>query len=174
LFFDGITVANPLKMRGKSTPGTQHGRGMMLRRALVVLAAFLVVTGPAVADVSHFKFGILKETSASEYSMAVETTRIPRKLKQSGFRFGVSFDNPGRDQIEWYEVVHLPSPVREVSGDLNRAESRTLRTDMQGGRDQHVVDHFWFDQGDPLGKHRLELIVNGVLKYSVDFEVVDR
>jgi hypothetical protein len=135
----------------------------------------LVAAGvPATADVSRFKFGILKEASNGDYSIAVETTRIPRKLKKTGFRFGIAFDNAARDQIEWYEVVHLPSPTHEVSGNLNRAEARMLRTDKQEGRDQHIVDHFWFDEGDPLGKHRLDLFVNGVLKYSVYFDVVDR
>jgi len=128
----------------------------------------------AETDVKHFKFGILKEMRSGEYRIDVETTRIPRKLKETGFRFGVAFDNPSGKAIEWYEVVHLPSQLREVSGNLRQVNPKAVQTDTRRLTDPHIVDHFWFDKGDPLGKHRLEVYVNGVRRFSVDFEVVEQ
>jgi hypothetical protein len=105
--------------------------------------------------------------------MDVETTRIPQKLKDTGFRFGVAFDNPNRETIEWYEVIRLPSQLREVGGFLHQTNPKTLQSDIQKSDDRHFVDHFWFDKGDPLGKHHVEVYVNGIRKFSIDFEVIE-
>jgi hypothetical protein len=125
------------------------------------------------ADVQEFKFGILKQMQDGSYDMDIETKRIPRRLKESGFRFGIAFDNPGSKYIEWYEVVHLPKPLKQLSGGLLKTGATAVKSDIQAGLDSHVVDQFWFDKGDPLGAHRLEIYVNGAMKFQVDFEVVE-
>ena len=139
------------------------------------LFAMLVLSERTFADelVGHFRFGILRPT-ASGYEMARETTRVPRTLKDTGFRWGLAFDNPGNERIEWYETVRLPSAMIGLSGNFDRSSTlKTLRTQTQISDQRTVVDDFWFDQGDPLGRHRLELYVNGKLRYSVEFEVVE-
>ena len=124
------------------------------------------------ADVQNVRFGILKPLPDGSYEMGLETTHIPMHYKKSGFRFGVSFDNPSADKIEWHEVVRLPKPLKTVSGAFVQSSETALTSPTQAGRDTHVVDNFWFDVGDPLGTHRFELYVNGVLKYSINFDVV--
>ena len=137
---------------------------------LVSLAAF-----PVRADVElrNFRFGILKEVSSNEYRMEKETVRIPRKYKETGFRFGLEFENPDRELIEWFEVVHLPTPLKEATGDTRKVAPRAIQTDRYTSTDLRVVDHFWFDRGDPLGKHRLNVYVNGKARFSVNFEVIE-
>jgi hypothetical protein len=85
----------------------------------------------------------------------------------------VAFDNPSHGTIELYEVVRPPSQLKDASGFLRHTNSSALQSDTQKTEDPHIVDHFWFDQGDPLGKHSFEVYVNGIRKFKVDFEVVE-
>lgn len=147
----------------------------MLRKYLVPLL-FWVAVSPAFAaepNLANFRFGVIRPVEDGVFEFIAETTRIPRRYKATGFRFGVGFDNPQGAMIEWYEIIHLPADMRQVSGNLQRASPRTLQTKTLRSNRTSVVDDYWFDEGDPLGKHRLELFVNGVLRYSVDFEVVE-
>jgi hypothetical protein len=114
----------------------------------------------------------LRTVSDSVFEFVNMTTRIPRRYKDTGFRFGVGFDNPQCIPIEWYELMHLPEPLKAVSGNFQRARRKTMRTKTFRSDQPSVVDDFWFDEGDPLGKHTLELYVNSALRYRVDFEVV--
>ncbi len=75
--------------------------------------------------------------------------------------------------IEWYEQVHLPADLKEVSGELHRTRTRIMRTPTFKDDRPSVVDEFWFDEGDPLGPHRIELFVNGTLLAAFDFVVVE-
>lgn len=146
----------------------------IFEKALLWALLSLAITLPAHAEprIENIKFGILRKMPNGDYSMDIETTRIPRKLKETGFRFGIAFDNPKADTIQWYKLVRLPSPVHEVSGNLRQTSQNMLQSGIRESNQQHVVDHFWFDQGDPLGKHKLELYVNGKRKFSINFEVV--
>ena len=146
----------------------------MIRRRSLVLAASLVAAsavraGPAVTNI---RFGILRTISDGVFDFESETRRIPKRLKASGFRFGVGFDNPSCSPIEWYEIMHLPADTKEVTGNLQRSSASTLRTKTLQSSQSSIVDDFWFDEGDPLGKHTMELYVNGVLQMKIDFEVV--
>ncbi len=146
----------------------------MHRRSFIASSVALLTTsgragsGPA----QNVRFGILRLAANDQYELDQETRRIPKKLKDTGFRFGISFENPSCQQIEWYEVVHLPADVTQATGNMRRDAQRALKTDSQTSDQPAVVDDFWFDDGDPLGRHRLDLFVNGALAYSVEFEVL--
>jgi hypothetical protein len=147
---------------------------MMKKIVMAVVAIVILACGAnAFADVQKFRFGILKMQPDGSYEMDVETKRIPWHLKKSGFRFGIAFDNPGNKYIEWYEVVQFPNAVKQISGDFQKTGKNILKGDIQAASDSHVVDQFWFDEGDPLGMHRLKVYVNGAMKFQVDFEVVE-
>jgi hypothetical protein len=90
----------------------------------------------------------------------------------SGFRFGISFDNPDRKYIEWHEAIHLPGALKQLSGGLQKSGENVVISDLQATTASHIVDQFWFDSEDPLGVHRLEVYVNGAMKFHIDFEVV--
>ena len=145
-------------------------------RRTLLLAAMACATGTASAalpDIVNIRFGIVREISEGIFEFVQQTTRIPRKLKDTGFRFGLGFENPTGEPIEWYELVHLPSELKEVSGNMQRTRNKVMRTLTLKSDQLTVVDDFWFDEGDPLGRHRMELYVNGALRYSVNFTVVD-
>jgi hypothetical protein len=148
-----------------------------IRRRKVLLVAFASIPGVASAAsprIVNIRFGIVREVSDGVMEFVVETARIPRKLKDTGFRFGIGFENPDCVPIEWYEQVHLPSELKEVSGNMQRARNKVMRTRTFKSDQPTVVDDFWFDEGDPLGPHRMELYVNGVMRYAIDFTVVDK
>ena len=96
-----------------------------LRRALLLAALASIVGGVAAAPpkIVNIRFGIVREVSEGVFDFVQETTRIPRKLKDTGFRFGIGFDNPKCESIEWYELVHLPAELKEVSGDMQRTRA---------------------------------------------------
>ena len=119
-----------------------------------------------------YKFGILAQTRDDTWHLEAETTRIPRRYKDSGFRFGLEFTNWDRAPLEWYEVMRLPAETKQATGNFTRSEPRVLRTKPQSSDQERITDDFWFDEGDPLGRHRMELVVNGVQVFAVDFEVV--
>src|SRR5439155_8986593 len=98
------------------------GEAMYRRRTLILTAlACVSVHGNAAAELINFRFGILRTVADGVFEFVSETRRIPLKTKDTGFRFGVGFDNPQCEAIEWYEVMHLPEETREVSGNFQRA-----------------------------------------------------
>jgi hypothetical protein len=140
---------------------------------LALLASLAACSVRAEVELRNFKFGILKEVSPNEYRVDIETRRLPRKYKETGFRFGLEFDNPNREPIEWFEVVHLPAPLQDATGNTRKVAPRAIQTDRYRSSDSRVVDHLWFDMGDPLGKHRMYVYVNGKRRFAVNFEVVE-
>ena len=147
------------------------GRRALLLTAVASIAGVATATPPKIVNV---RFGIVRQVSDGIFEFVEETARIPRKFKDTGFRFGIGFENPDCVPIEWYEQVHLPSELKEVSGNMQRTRNKVMRTRTFRSDQPTVVDDFWFDEGDPLGPHRMELYVNGVLRYSIDFSVVDK
>jgi len=146
----------------------------MIRRRSLVLAASLAAASGVRAEpaVTNIRFGILRTISDGVFDFESETRRIPKRLKASGFRFGVGFENPTCSPIEWYEIMHLPGDTKDVSGNFRRSSASTLRTKTLHSSQASVVDDFWFDEGDPLGRHTMDLYVNGVLQIKLEFEVV--
>jgi hypothetical protein len=139
----------------------------------LLLWVSLISALPAETDAHHFRFGILKPAPRGEWELEAETTTIPRRLKDTGFRFGVSFDNLEGKPMKWYYRMQLPRQLKEFSGGLRQVAPQLIQTDTQRSNQLHVVDDFWFDEGDPLGPHHLELYIGDVRRFSVDFEVVE-
>ena len=141
----------------------------MKRRALAVLLA-----APALAwarSRPRYGFGLLAADGDGGYRLETETARIPRKYKDSGLRFGVEFTNWDRLPLDFYWVIHFPQDVAQATGNLTRVEPRTLRTKTMQSDADRITSDFWFDPGDPVGRHRFELVVNDARVYAIDFDV---
>lgn len=104
--------------------------------------------------------------------MDVETRRIPRRMKETGFRWGIAFDNPSGEDVSWYEVVRLPARLKQLSGDLGKVTPTEVKSEVNHSSERHIVDQFWFDAGDPTGLHKLELYINNRRRCTIAFEVV--
>lgn len=147
----------------------------MFQRLLTAMFFWLAICPAFAAEptLTDFRFGIVRPIAEGVFEFVADTTCIPRRYKDTGFRFGVGFNNPQGAEIEWYEIVHLPIDLRQLSGDFQRTSTKTLRTKTLSSNQPSVIDEFWFDEGDPVGKHKLDVYVNNVLRYSVDFDVFD-
>ncbi len=141
----------------------------MLSLAMLGSVALAATREPEIANV---RFGVVRQVSEGIFEFVEETTRIQRRLKSTGYRFGVGFDNPKCEMIEWFEQIHLPKPLKEVTGNLQQARTSVMRSITFKSDRPTVIDEFWFDEGDPLGKHRLELFINRKLRHWFDFVVV--
>ena len=148
----------------------------MIYRRLFLLGSLCICKRALANDqprLTNFRFGIIREVNEGDFEFISETTRIPRKHKTTGFRYGIGFENSQKKAIEWYEEVHLPADLKEVTGNFQRTRTRIMRTKKHSSSQPTIVDDFWFDEGDPLGPHRIELFVNSDFRYAVDFEVID-
>jgi len=145
-------------------------RRLVLKTLVCAPGAVLAKSSPIL---TNFRFGVIQEAAAETFEFVDLTTRIPRRYKDSGFRWGIGFDNPTCEWLEWYELIHLPVDLREVSGNFQRTRARTMRTRTSKSNRPSIVDDFWFDEGDPLGQHKIELFVNGKVRYAMDFVVVE-
>ena len=142
----------------------------MKRRELAILLAAPVLSWAR--SKPHYRFGILAPASDGGFLLSQETTRIPRRYKSSGFRWGIEFTNWDRLPLEWYEQIHFPRAAAQATGNLARVQPTVLRTAKMHSDAARIVSDFWFDEGDPLGRHRFELVVDDAQVYAIDFDVV--
>jgi hypothetical protein len=145
------------------------------RLALALPLALVLPTHVwAQAQVDGFRFGVLRPLGGGVYDFGTETSRLPLRLRKSGFRWGVHFVNPGGVEIAWYEVIRLKA-VAPQSGDKPvPADSVVLRTPVKKTSDRVIVDDFWFDETDRPGAYSLDLFVDGTLRWTASFDVVQR
>jgi len=147
-----------------------------MRRTILIFSLLLAALHSVAIendDPTAFAFGILKSSVDGSYTLQSATTTIPRRLKSTGFRFGIAFQNPGRRNVEWHEVIHFPSEPSQATGTMHKASPKVLKTEAKISDEAVIVDDFWFDEGDPLGRHRMDLYIDRHKVYSVEFEVVE-
>jgi hypothetical protein len=120
------------------------------------------------------KFGQMEKGSLG-YSVASETTTIPLKLKDSGFRFGFTVKHAQNSSFDGYKIIYLPVAAKEIIGDLKKLtilNDGKIIKDSERKFDGFWSNPFWFDEGDPLGKWKIEIYLNGNLMKTIDFTVV--
>jgi hypothetical protein len=149
--------------------------GVNVRLATAALGILISSCSASIAmadDAPRCRLGILRILPNGDHEMDVETRQIPLRMLESGFRWGVTFENPSGKEISWYEIVHLPARLKEMSGDLSAVSINEVKTEINHSHERHIVDQFWFDEGDPMGKHVLDLYINDRKKCTLTFEVV--
>jgi heme/copper-type cytochrome/quinol oxidase subunit 2 len=143
---------------------------------VVVYSILLVLIGTLTSQperIENIRFGTLKKAGGDNYEIDIETITIPKKIEGTGFRFGISFDNPTGQAISYHVVSHLPAEPSKTTGDLSESATRTYTTPTSSSRKKRVVYRFWFDEGDPLGTYSMDLYVHNQIIHSVTFEVVE-
>jgi len=122
-------------------------------------------------------FGIIKVHDDGRRELVSKTNVIPRKLKDTGFRFGytvVPADNDLRYYI--YDISYMPLQPSVLTGALSTQKPGDapagVRTTEYGIRGPHYMA-FWFDEGDPLGEYRVEVYIDKQLVKSFKFTVVE-
>jgi hypothetical protein len=131
--------------------------------------------GADVQNDYHIRFGIIQGDKVGSYSLAEETTIIPYKLGDTGFRFGYEIVPPKQNAYSCQYVVHLPTPPGKITGGLtqvNPAKPSTTITshkkEIAGGT---YIDAMWLDPGDPIGNYSIDVFVNGKIQKTIKFSV---
>ncbi len=120
------------------------------------------------------KFGQMEESS-SGYYVAKETTIIPLKLRDTGFKFGFSVQSSDNASFNGYKIIYMPAIPKTIGPGIKEKNVSYEGTVIKGKEERY--DGMWweffvFDEGDPLGKWKLEIYINGKLAKTINFKVV--
>ncbi len=146
----------------------------------------LLVSSLAAGPLSHaadaqpthrLRFGIVRaDTALNKYVLAEETADLPRRFKDTGFRWG--FDITPADAAAPYVcqyVFHLPAPPDQVTGDLAEVNPQKPSTTVTSAKIKVLggvlTRALWFDPGDPVGEWTVEVFLNERLFRTIKFRV---
>lgn len=140
----------------------------------ILLMSFLWATTPALAQTVKtydFSFGILGQRPDKTRFVSEETTLIPRRLKETGFRFGYTINERSGGTFIVQTIFTPPSRPKTVTGTLQQAGNSVVsaETTHQGT----AAKSFSFSEGDPLGDWQLEVWLDGKADRVVKFRVIE-
>jgi len=150
-------------------------------KILMTLLCFAVVApaspmrGADARNDYRVRFGIVEKDKAGAYFLSAETTDIPLKYRDTGFRFGYEIVPPDKDSYTYQCVIHTPVPPETITGGLANSNpgspSTTITSEMQKSPGGPSIDYLWFDQGDPAGDWSMDVFANGKLQRTIRFTV---
>jgi hypothetical protein len=121
------------------------------------------------------RFGTVEKDKAGHPSLAAETTRLPLKFRDTGFRFGYEIVPPDQGSYTYQYVVHTPAPPATITGGLADSNSgpptTTVTSETKTSSGGTTVDYLWFDPGDPVGDWSIDIFTNGKLQRTIKFTV---
>jgi len=152
------------------------------------LIACLIVVGLAVSFSSRgegdappyrVRFGILEiDSSGKARRLKEETSIIPLKLRETGFRFGLEIVPPDTKPFKFQLITYPPSAPKIITGSFQKTDSKVAPAaitspvyEANGGGKSPLVP-LWFDAGDPIGNWKIKISVEGRLTATVEFAVV--
>ncbi len=123
------------------------------------------------------KFGVMVLNEFDEYYVCRETTQVPLYPIEyhPEFRFGYTLEYVDNRIFSSSFILSLPRPPKEIQGDLWNAEKsennkvlKSIPMFYQG----EAVKTFAFNQGDPLGRWKIDVYVNNTFIRSIRFTVL--
>lgn len=133
----------------------------------------LVNTTPI--TVNQAEFGIKRVDKQGKVSFIPTNKILLKEGEVYGWRINLK---NYRGKVKWREVLKLPQPPEtwatqdsdgfSISTDGTTAISERTQTVTNG-----KIENFWtIAPGDPLGKHQIQVYINGQIIKSFDFELV--
>jgi hypothetical protein len=121
----------------------------------------------------NIRLGILGTDAGGNYFLAQETTVIPLKYKDSGFRYGLIITSSDGGPFEYQCVFHFSGAPKVITGaafdsDQASATMRTPKVQAQGS----ALEYYWFDPGDPSGNESVDILINDKLVKTINYTVV--
>ncbi len=125
----------------------------------------------------QIKFGLIKEDEFYRCYVYSETTHIPLILKDNDpdFKFGYTLEYPDDRVFSSFFALSLPKPPKRISGSLAEAERRDNGRTLISAPELYAGETcgaFSFDEGDPIGKWKVDIYVNNALRRSIPFIVI--
>lgn len=145
-------------------------------KTLLALAAVLLVgaCSPKPPTTFDVKFGILGKDNGSQV-LKTETTAIPFITRDKGQLFGAVITPSDEASYRFHTVIFLPAAPAKLTGDLGQVAPAQapegIRSAPQTTSGKTSVE-MWFDEGDPMGRYKVELYVNDALLRTVEFDAV--
>ena len=102
----------------------------------------------------------------------VPAATIKMCLDTTGYRFGYEVRTATTTPYRLKAVLHLPAAAKTVGKDiqaLNYGRDLVVDEDTQSGSYRY---DFSFDEGDPLGRWSIDIVVDDNIVRSVAFDVV--
>ncbi|MCE0521696.1 MAG: hypothetical protein LV480_02155 [Methylacidiphilales bacterium] len=140
----------------------------------LAVAAWLWERNVTIADTATYsvKFGIIGTDSSGQPFISQETTTIPLRYKDSGFRYGLVITSSTNGTFSYQCIFHFSAPPKITSGGFDSSiPSQVMKTPMAQASGT-ALDYYWFDPGDPDGDQSLDVIVNGKLIQTIHYTVV--
>jgi hypothetical protein len=104
------------------------------------------------------------------------TTVIPFFMSDTGFRYGFTISHNSNMSYKSYSVHFLPATPITEGGIFKKYEKPTRRIETQEEEiiENHSIEEFGFEPGDPLGVDKLNIYinVNGRVAKSIIYKVV--
>ena len=121
------------------------------------------------------KFGIL-EVKDGAGIFKKETRTLPLITKDEGQFYGIYISPPNNEPYNCYIIAYLPGTPKMLSGTVKDIDSskvtKGLRSPTEKAMGIYILP-MWFDEGDPLGKYKLELYINDKLYETIEFEAIE-
>lgn len=143
---------------------------------LLALAAALLVGACAPKAPTRFdvRFGILS-TEDGVRALKSETTSIPFITRDKGQLFGAVISPSDEASYRFHTVIFLPATPAKLTGQIGRVApmqaTEGIRSAPQKTSGKTFVE-MWFDEGDPMGRYKVELYVNDGLLRVIEFDAV--
>ena len=104
------------------------------------------------------------------------STKVPLKEGQ-GFGWGIQLEVK-KDRIKWREVLTLPAAPQiwhsdEANGTHTMsADRKTSTLEREAPVENGMIYNFWqISPGDPKGRYRMRVMIEGLLVSTFDFDV---
>jgi alpha-D-ribose 1-methylphosphonate 5-phosphate C-P lyase len=143
----------------------------MLQKYIIILVVFMLFPSSSICFAQHYdiRFGILVGDHVAE-----ETTVIPFFMADTGFRYGFTISHNSNRSYKSYSVHRLPASPITVGGIIKKSEKPTRRIETREEEiiENHSIEEFGFEPGDPLGIYKLDIYINGCVAKSITYKVV--
>lgn len=123
----------------------------------------------------QIRFGIIERDDSGNDVLSKETSVIPRKLRETGFRFGCEIVPPDQKVYTCQYIVHVPDAPDTLTGrktQPNADKPSKVFTSPKKRVYGIFTGPMWFDSGDPVGDYNIEILINDKLQKTVRFQVI--
>lgn len=125
----------------------------------------------------EIKYGILtqEEDADGNYHIQKETSIIPYKIGEVNFGYVILPKN-NKVIYELQDTLYIPAKAANYGGDIPESavvEENGTNIKYKAVKKTGYTYHFWtFEKGDPTGRYKVEININGSFVKVINFDVV--
>lgn len=120
----------------------------------------------------HIRFGYLDLDGKNQYYVSKDTAIIPLRIKETGFRWGYTIESKV-PIFSTYNMMYADQPFEIATNYKKQVDRKVLKSKTHQVSNGLYAEEIWNDLGDPLGKQKIEIYINGKLYRIFHFEIVE-